>query len=562
MHVLGVASGPHVYLYKNLRPFFKFTVPSENADSTEAEVWGQAKEALEIARAMGSDSEFSADALVEMLNGLKVNIGEENLTARSQHLLSLPKTEWSQFITESSSAPLKKQTVICCITTLKKAMRDDDSPSCLVIATENRHIYILDPEAFTILEDIKVNDVSASLATSGLYDVDYCVFSACRSGCICVAERGTKEAELLIAPGSLILGFVIVPPPSSKANHVDPSTRAPAEEEVRVGASIVVALSNQKLQSYSRQGKKYWEIMLPSHARAIITVPLIHLGLTLVAVALAGGTVNFYHEKMLVDVMKFQETVSALAFGSYGQEENTLVAVTYSGILHVKILKRTSRFGVEVTEDGQPVPQKRPKDHKLSIPKRTKEFVEHAAKERDNAIQIHQTFQRDLLHMRKVVDRAYQDNVNKCRNVTSAPDNPKQLKLTVQLHGLGPVFKAMMTLETISPDAVQDIALTFHWDPRIYSIDQPFIKVPYLAPNFPYHLETFIRLLTETPISDKVTVIVVDTSEDTVKVGKKESVTSLKGSKKPKKTSGRRLATIITTIINMPLSEDGAPPPG
>ncbi|XP_071446183.1 BBSome complex member BBS1 isoform X2 [Hetaerina americana] len=560
--MIGVSSGPHVYIYKNLRPYFKFTVPSENADSTEAEVWGQAKEALEIARAMGGESEFSPDALVEMLNGLKVNIGEEGLTARSQHLLSLPRTEWSQFIAESSSIPLKKQTVICCITTLKKAMRDDDAPSCLVVATENKHIYILDPEAFTILEDIRVDDVSASLATSGLYDVDYCIFSACRRGCICVAGRGTTEAELLIAPGSLIMGFVIVPPPSSKASHVDPTSRDSAEDEIRVGASIVVALSNQKLQSYSRKGKKYWEIFLPAHARAIITVPLVHLGLTLVAVALAGGAVHFYHEKVLVDVMKFPETVSALSFGRYGQEDNTLVAVTYSGVLHVKILKRTSRFGVEVTEDGQPLPQKKPKDQKLSIPKKTKEFVENAAKERENATQIHQTFQRDLLQLRKMVDKAYQDNIDKCRNITSAPDNPKQLKLTAQVHGLGPVFKAKMTLETMSSDAVQEIAVTFHWDPRVYSIDQPFIRVPYLAPSFQCHLETFIRLLTETPISDKITVIVVDESEEISKPGKKESVTSSKGSIKPKKTNGKRLATIITTVINMPISEEGASLPG
>ncbi len=43
------------------------------------------------------------------------------------------------------------QTVITCIGTLKKNMADEDAVSCLVIGTENGDVYILDPEAFTIL---------------------------------------------------------------------------------------------------------------------------------------------------------------------------------------------------------------------------------------------------------------------------------------------------------------------------------------------------------------------------------------------------------------------------
>lgn len=43
------------------------------------------------------------------------------------------------------------QTVITCIGTLKKNMADEDAVSCLVIGTENGDVYVLDPEAFTIL---------------------------------------------------------------------------------------------------------------------------------------------------------------------------------------------------------------------------------------------------------------------------------------------------------------------------------------------------------------------------------------------------------------------------
>lgn len=42
------------------------------------------------------------------------------------------------------------------MTTMKKSHVEDDAVSCLVVGTENKDIYILDPEAFTVL--IKVSN--------------------------------------------------------------------------------------------------------------------------------------------------------------------------------------------------------------------------------------------------------------------------------------------------------------------------------------------------------------------------------------------------------------------
>lgn len=41
---IAVASGSFVYIYKNLRPYFKFTLPSLGLNSTEADLWSQVKE--------------------------------------------------------------------------------------------------------------------------------------------------------------------------------------------------------------------------------------------------------------------------------------------------------------------------------------------------------------------------------------------------------------------------------------------------------------------------------------------------------------------------------------
>ncbi len=41
---IAVASGPFIYVYKNLRPYFKFTLPSLEVNPLEQDVWSQAKE--------------------------------------------------------------------------------------------------------------------------------------------------------------------------------------------------------------------------------------------------------------------------------------------------------------------------------------------------------------------------------------------------------------------------------------------------------------------------------------------------------------------------------------
>ena len=49
------------------------------------------------------------------------------------------------------------QTVITCITTMKKNMAEEDAVSCLVLGTESCQVYVLDPEAFTLLMNVSLD---------------------------------------------------------------------------------------------------------------------------------------------------------------------------------------------------------------------------------------------------------------------------------------------------------------------------------------------------------------------------------------------------------------------
>lgn len=52
------------------------------------------------------------------------------------------------------------QTVVTCFSTLKKSHSEDDAISCLVLGTESANIFILDPEAFTILNSVGVMEAT------------------------------------------------------------------------------------------------------------------------------------------------------------------------------------------------------------------------------------------------------------------------------------------------------------------------------------------------------------------------------------------------------------------
>ena len=60
-----------------------------------------------------------------------------------------------QFAHIHKHAALKRQTVITCIDTLKKSSPDEDAISCLIVGTESKQIFALDPEAFTILSRVR-----------------------------------------------------------------------------------------------------------------------------------------------------------------------------------------------------------------------------------------------------------------------------------------------------------------------------------------------------------------------------------------------------------------------
>ncbi|CAN0407445.1 BBSome complex member BBS1 isoform X1 [Lampetra fluviatilis] len=485
---IAVASGPFVYVYKNLRPYFKFTLPPLEVNQLEMDLWIQARE-----------DKIDYMALKEMLENIRSK-GDVPLTVRSLKFLMVEPQEMAAFAAVHKHTPLKRQTVITCLSTLRKSLADEDAVSCLVVGTESSDIFVLDPEAFTILAKMSLPSVPVFVDVSGLFDVEFRVVVACRNGNVYTLKRDSKKPRHCIELSSQPVGLV------------------------RVNKNVVVGCMDESLQGYTQKGKRLWTVNLPA---AITTMQLMDhkgRGFKAVLVAMVNSEVHIYRDKYLVNIIKTQDVVTSVCFGRYGREDSTLVMTTKGGGLAIKILKRTAVFEEKDATLGPPVAQ----NIKLNVPKKTKLYVDQTLRERECAVSMHRVFQTDLYRLRLEAARAYMKALDSClAPVSSSLAEPLKLNATVQ--GIGPNFKLTLNLQNTSPSRpCVGLFVCFSYDERLYSMTQAFFKLPMLVPGLNYPIETFVECRSDQGISDIIKVFAVR-----------------EGSSIP----------ILTAHINMPVSE-------
>ncbi|UYV74619.1 BBS1 [Cordylochernes scorpioides] len=275
---IAVASGGNIYVYKNMRPFYKFTLPGLDIHPGEAELWDKTREV-----ACPNNSSVSKSCVPGLTSRRAASLQDP----RGQYtgLLRLEPEELEQFVQFHQQFPLKRQTVITCLTTMKKSLAEETALSCLVLGTESRQVYVLEPNAFTILSVMALASVPVFLDVSGLFDVEYSIVAACRDAALYTLKR------LFCKPRGV-------------------------------------------------QGKCVWTLPLDSAVTAIAAVTLEHLSVAAVAVATDDGALRLYQDRLLCDVIAPPggDPVVGLRFGRFGREENTLILVTKGGCNFVCLL--------------------------------------------------------------------------------------------------------------------------------------------------------------------------------------------------------------------------------
>ncbi|KAM8889205.1 BBSome complex member BBS1 isoform 1-T2 [Synchiropus picturatus] len=466
---VAVASGPCVYVYKNLRPYFKFTLPGLEVNQLEQDVWQQARE-----------GQVDPQTLKETLEVLRTSEGVP-LTLRSLQALSLDPRDLKEFVDLHKQQPLRRQTVITCISTVKKSTADEDGVSCLLIGTESCHVFILDPEAFIILSKMSLPAPPTMMDVTGQYDVEFRITVACRNGNIYILRRESDKPKYCVELSSHPVGLV------------------------RVGKNVVVGCSDESLQGFTQKGKKLWRTVLPAPINTMAAMDLPTRGFQAVLVALANCEVHLYRDKNLLSTLKTPDIVTSICFGRYGREDGTLIMTTKGGGLIVKILKRTAVFEERDSAPGPPLAQ----SVRLSVPKKTKLYVDQTLRERENAVVMHRAFQMDLTRLRLAVAKAYVTALESSLTpVSSSLTEP--LKMNAVVQGVGPSFKLTLNVQnTAACRPIMNLAISFLYDQNLYRVGTPYLRIPLLVPGLVYPVQTLVECTSDRGISDIIKVFVL-----------------------------------------------------
>ena len=86
---IAVASGTQIFIYKNMKPYFKFQLPSLQVHPVEKELWEAAAAA---------ENNLDLATLIDGLQNLRGEIGDSKLTARTQRLLMINDRNEAQVI--------------------------------------------------------------------------------------------------------------------------------------------------------------------------------------------------------------------------------------------------------------------------------------------------------------------------------------------------------------------------------------------------------------------------------------------------------------------------------
>eukprot|EP00429_Kryptoperidinium_foliaceum_P108028 CAMPEP_0176306684 /NCGR_PEP_ID=MMETSP0121_2-20121125/63624_1 /TAXON_ID=160619 /ORGANISM="Kryptoperidinium foliaceum, Strain CCMP 1326" /LENGTH=582 /DNA_ID=CAMNT_0017648431 /DNA_START=18 /DNA_END=1764 /DNA_ORIENTATION=+ len=486
---LAVASGHQVFIYRYMRPYLKFTLPPVEVDPAESAVWDELKKETIDGRA----------AFEKLTNARENGTVLSNI---SLDLLALDEADaQAEFILQHRDQLHQQQTAITCMEIIKQNMDEPTAVSMLVLGTENRMVYVLDSAALNIATKVELDAVPTFMSVLGLYDVEYriTITVACRDGNIYTIKNGqvlSNVIELETQPVGL----------------------------VRFDKNIYVGCMDNVVHCFHFKGKKNHSIYLPCPISCMSLLQLTKARVAKVlVVALNNGEVRLYNGKHLICTTKTNDVVTGLRLGTFGREEGSMVLSFKSGALMVKILQRSANLDVSSTAPGPPPEQ----DIPLDVPKKTKLYVEQTSREREQAIDMHRTFQRDLCKLRLSTARAYVNLLGAGHGPMSSSGGT-QVRLNAQVLGMGPQFKIVVRIQNAGIHALYDIPLMCTTNPNLYRIPRPCFYLPILVPQQSYIVEVPVTCTDAMAGTDSVRIFLCNRSSN---------------------------MPIISAIVNMPISE-------
>ncbi|GBG30467.1 Bardet-Biedl syndrome 1 protein-like [Hondaea fermentalgiana] len=462
--LVAVACGPSVKIFRNLKPYFKFTVPAAKISQAETDIWNKLSSgSIEVGRACAMLREQS------------------NVSQRSLDLLALETDPDRQqrFLAEELDAAALAEPLPSCITcmgVLPKRDRKDESEGSpcegtLVLGTESRKILFLDAQSRQVVKTVTLESVPVYIAISGSKDVEYRVVVACRDSRIYSIRNGDLVRNCIEMESPICGGLV------------------------RIGRDIIFACVDKTLHSYHVKGRKNWSLSLPEGITNLTAFRCARRGAEGCLVALRSGEVRLYVDKTLMGSIappKAGVSVTGMVFGQFSREQDALVSLYTSGAVSVKMLKRTAVLDASKAPEPGPPPEQ---DIPLAVPKKTKLYVEQTQREREQAVEMHRSFQHGLCKLRYLTASSYlrlfqtagvanaQLYTSSHHHVGRADDRKPRLNMSVAVLGLGPQFRVTFDIENLAAIPLRGASASLSFDREHFHVDAPFLELPALIPQ-------------------------------------------------------------------------------
>ena len=239
-----------------------------------------------------------------------------------------------------------------------------------------------------------------------------------------------------------------------------------------------------------------------------------------VLIALSNGEIRMYNDKYLITTIKTDDVIMGMHFGTFGREEGSLVINFKHGGLSVKMLQRQANLAVSNHKPGPSVKQ--------DIPLKIKLFVELTQRERDQCVDMHRLFQKDLCKLRLKTAQSYISLLNEGHAPMSYAQG-SQLRLSATTEGIGPLFKIKLELQNLSKKTMIGTRIILSYELDIYKVlSKDFYKAMTLLPQINYHQEILVENIDENGAADLIKVFVYNNESS---------------------------MPLITANLNMPLSE-------
>ena len=371
---IAVAAGSHVFIYRQLRPYRKWSCPKVDILAEELQIWNDL-----------FNNNINISGGIKRLTEIRDR--GMRLSSRSAELLSLLDDQRLQFVEDVRNVPFTQQTLITCMDTMKKDQEDADAINVLIVGTELGQILCLPQDAVNsdFLWKVDLPSPPVLLNVTGLLEGEYRINVICRDAKLYTIKNGDVRGSAVVTGIVTALG-------------------SQAIAAVRIDKFLWVATMDRLISSYTVKGKRINTISLSEDITDICAITIKKSKMNeVLMVALASGELRLYRGTAVIHSFIVQKPVISLRFGPYGREENSLIIVHGRGSLTIKIWRRTADIDAAINVIGAPAEQ----DIPLPVPKKTKLYVEQTEREREFAPEMHRTFQRDLSRLRLETARAY-----------------------------------------------------------------------------------------------------------------------------------------------------------